>query len=28
LPAILYDCDSKGSVNHMQLAKELIKKTN
>jgi ATPases involved in chromosome partitioning len=26
LPAILYEVDSKGSVNHMQLAKELIEK--
>jgi ATPases involved in chromosome partitioning len=25
-PAILYEVDSKGSVNHMQLAKELIEK--
>ena len=26
LPALLYEVDSKGSVNHMQLAKELIEK--
>ncbi|MDR1161339.1 MAG: chromosome partitioning protein ParA, partial [Tannerellaceae bacterium] len=25
-PAILYDAESKGSENHMQLAKELIDK--
>ncbi|MDR2149048.1 MAG: AAA family ATPase, partial [Tannerella sp.] len=25
-PAILYEVDSKGSINHMQLAKELIEK--
>ena len=24
LPALLYDCESRGSVNHMELAKELI----
>lgn len=27
-PAILYDAESKGSENHMQLAKELIEKNN
>ena len=26
LPALLYDCESRGSVNHMELAKELIMK--
>ena len=26
LPAVLYDCESRGSVNHMELAKELIMK--
>ena len=26
LPALLYDCESRGSVNHMELAKELITK--
>lgn len=27
-PVLLYDADSKGAVNHMQLAKELISKNN
>lgn len=26
IPAILYDPDSRGSINHMQLAKELIER--
>lgn len=28
LPVILYDSESRGSINHMQLAKELIKRNN
>lgn len=28
LPAILYDADSKGAVNHLQLATEIIKKNS
>ncbi len=28
LPALLYDADSRGAVNHLQLAKELLKKHN
>jgi chromosome partitioning protein len=26
LPALMYDAGSRGAVNHMQLAKELIEK--
>ncbi len=28
LPVIMYDSESRGSINHMQLAKELIKRNN
>ncbi len=28
LPVVLYDSESRGSINHMQLAKELIKRNN
>lgn len=28
LPAILYDADSKGAINHLQLASEIIKKNS
>ena len=28
LPVVMYDSESRGSINHMQLAKELIKRTN
>ena len=27
LPALLYDADSKGAINHLQLAEELIRRT-
>ncbi len=27
LPALLYDADSRGAVNHLQLAREILKKT-
>ena len=28
LPVVMYDSESRGSINHMQLAKELIKRNN
>ena len=28
LPVVMYDSESRGSSNHMQLAKELIKRNN